>query len=166
MYFRQFFLFVYNQEMTNGNIPPIQSGKTDTYSTFSVFFMFILCEHVFFENNLCSCIRFFLYFPFDFIIFLFFEVFLFLKPYIKYIQGDQLNMAVFISTLEKVTYPLYTSISAYTDHFIQGMYQKNTAMFNWSPCIREQEIHRSPFQQIIYLIYILCDAIRSEQFKA
>ena len=51
------------------------------------------------------------------------------------IQDDQLNMAVFFSYLEKVICLLYTVQKSILNKSLFPMYQKNTAMFNWSPCI-------------------------------
>ena len=53
------------------------------------------------------------------------------------LQGDQLNMAVFLwylleRELSSVRYCMYTR-TLYKS--LSTSYQKNTAMFNWSPCI-------------------------------
>ena len=58
---------------------------------------------------------------------------------IKNIQGDQLKMAVFFWYLEKGDLP---SVHMYVqwrtlDESLYTRYQKNTAMFNWSPCTKK-----------------------------
>ena len=49
------------------------------------------------------------------------------------LQGDQLHMAVFSVNLLTVTCPMYDSVHVCTGQSLLTWYQKNTAMFNWSP---------------------------------
>ena len=51
------------------------------------------------------------------------------------LQGDRLNMAVFSGTLYKVACPVYANVHITLDKSLLIRYQKNMAMFNWSPCI-------------------------------
>ena len=49
------------------------------------------------------------------------------------VQGDQLNVAVFVGTFSKTTFSAYTCTVAYTWQIFFYKVLENTAMFNWSP---------------------------------
>ena len=51
----------------------------------------------------------------------------------NFLQGDQLNMAVFSGILEKVTCPVYSS-AHWTSHFLQGTWK------TW-PCLTGHPVH-------------------------
>ena len=54
------------------------------------------------------------------------------KEKIIYIQGDQLNMAVFFwYTVKSDLFSVRYCTHVYTDNALNTRYQKNTAMFNW-----------------------------------
>ena len=50
------------------------------------------------------------------------------------VQGDQLNMAVFFGNFVKVTCPCTLLRTCTLEKALFTRYQKNTAMFIWSPC--------------------------------
>ena len=52
------------------------------------------------------------------------------------LHGDHLNMTVFLWYLGKVTCPVYVNVHVYTGHVTFSIYQKNTAMFNLTPCTK------------------------------
>ena len=52
------------------------------------------------------------------------------------IKGAQLNMTVFLLYLKKILVQCtHCTRVHWKSHFFQGTYQKNAAMFNWSPCM-------------------------------
>ena len=61
-----------------------------------------------------------------------------------HLQGDRLNMVVFLWYLAKIDFSsVYMYISVH-GHVTFIKYSKDTAMFNWSPCtfLRESSSHK------------------------
>ena len=49
-------------------------------------------------------------------------------------QGDQLIMACFSGTLQKVTWPMYAPVHVHTGQVTFSKVPEKTVMFHWSPC--------------------------------
>ena len=70
-----------------------------------------------------------------------------------YIQGDQLNMAVFFWYLLKcdLCSARYSTRVHLINNFLHGTAEKSTAMFNWSPCSYFSQNANGWYSQVLIL---------------